>query len=209
MIEITRFIVGPLENNVYLLSDSQSKAAAIVDPAFEGQEVIDEIKKRGLILQAIWITHAHFDHIAGINTVLQKYSGKVTLLVNQLDLEAWRIPTWAAELGIPVEDLPAPDEYLHHGQILKLGEDRVEVRHAPGHSQGHVMFYIPAAKALICGDVIFKSSIGRTDLAGGDYATLIESIKNQVLTLPEDTRLLPGHGPETSVGRERVTNPFL
>jgi hydroxyacylglutathione hydrolase len=104
---------------------------------------------------------------------------------------------------------PEPTIDLKHGQILRLGGNQFEVRHAPGHTQGHVMFYCPAEIVLFCGDVIFEGSIGRTDLPGGDFDTLISSIRSQILSLPDNTRLLSGHGPETTVGMERRSNPYL
>ena len=111
--------------------------------------------------------------------------------------------------GLKIDPGPEPTIDLEHGQILHLGRYRFEVRHAPGHTPGHVMFYCAEQKVLFCGDVIFQGSIGRTDLPGGDYQTLMNSIRTQVLSLPEDTRLLTGHGPETTVGLERRYNPFL
>lgn len=209
MIEIDTFVLGPLENNVYLLVEPESKAAVVIDPGYDSQVVVAEIQRRGLALQGMWITHAHFDHIAGIKAVQEGSKTHIPVMLNPLDRGTWEIPAWVGEYGMPVETLPDPDEPLHHGQILMLGREEVEVRHAPGHSAGHVMFYVKSAGALVCGDVIFNGSIGRTDLTGGDYDTLIRSIKEQVLSLPDDTRLLPGHGPETTVGDERRFNPFL
>lgn len=209
MIEITTYVLGPLENNVYLLHEPDSGRAVIVDPAVGSESICADTAAQGLTLEAIWITHSHFDHIAGVNAVFKANGKAVPVLLHPMDRPLWVIPAWAAELGVPVENLPTPQATLEHGQLLSLGDERVEVRHAPGHSPGHVLFYLPSAAALLCGDVIFRRGIGRTDLQGGDYHTLIDSISRQVLTLPDGTRLLPGHGDESTVGEEWKGNPYL
>ncbi len=209
MIEIVTFVLGPLENNNYLLVEPESKTCVVVDPGLECQPVSLEIQRRGLNLQAIWITHGHFDHFAGVSIIQANNPVPVPVWLHPMDQAVWRIPAWAAQFGRRLETPPLPDMAFEDNQILMLGNESVEVRHAPGHSAGHVMFYLKSAGALLCGDVIFQNSIGRTDLEGGDYATLIRSIRSQVLTLPDETRLLPGHGPETTVGEEKQFNPFL
>jgi glyoxylase-like metal-dependent hydrolase (beta-lactamase superfamily II) len=125
------------------------------------------------------------------------------------DYSLWRFQGGAPLFGMQIDPGPEPTINLVHGQILFLGSNKFEVRHAPGHTQGHVMFYCLDEKVLFCGDVIFNGSIGRTDLPGGDFGILMESIHSQFLTLPDETRVLSGHGPETTVGKERRTNPFL
>ena len=164
MIEILTFVCGPLENNNYLLVEPESKACVVVDPSLECHPVSDAIHRLGLDLQAIWITHAHFDHFAGIEIIQSGNYRHVPVGLNPLDERAWRFPTWAAQFAGLLELPPPPDMTLHDGQRLMIGSEPVEVRFAPGHSAGHVMFYVPSAGALLCGDVIFQSSIGRTDL---------------------------------------------
>jgi len=126
------------------------------------------------------------------------------------DLPLWRFSGGAALFGLPHFDPgPEPTVSLAHGMHLSIGTHDIEVRHTPGHTPGHVVFYAPASNLVFCGDLIFYSGVGRTDLPGGSWETLLESIRTQVLTLPDPTRLLSGHGPETTVGRERRANPFL
>jgi len=208
-LEIVPFVLGPLDNNTYLLADSDSGAAVIIDPASGSEAVLAEARSRGCQLQAIWMTHAHFDHFLGINEVMDALPEPVPVALHPADLNLWNTGGGAALFGMSVSRLPQPTMLLADGQELPLGASRVQVRHAPGHSPGHVLFYAPDAGAALVGDVIFRGSIGRTDLPGGSYAALLDSIRRQVLTLPPDTRLLPGHGPETTVAAERETNPFL
>ena len=166
--------------------------------------------QKGWELQAIWLTHAHFDHIGGVGALAAGYDPAPPVAIHADEMPLWEAKGGAAMFGLDdVDPGPRPSIDLVHGQTLTLGNLSFEVRLAPGHTPGHVMFYCAEAGVLFCGDVIFQGSIGRTDLPGGSYQTLIDSITSQVLTLPEETRLLNGHGPETTVGRERIHNPFL
>jgi hydroxyacylglutathione hydrolase len=209
MLSISKFVLGPVETNSYLVADQQSGDAAVIDPAWDGAKIIAEAVKREWLIKNIWITHAHFDHLGGTREVVDHLENQPAIALHSEDLEMWKARGGASLFGIRIESIPDPTNELHHGQILSLGSSQFEVRHAPGHSKGHVMFYCESDRILFCGDVIFRGGIGRTDLPGGDYNTLIESIYNQVLTLPDETRLLSGHGPESAVGFERLHNPFL
>lgn len=206
--EIVRLVLGPMENNTYLLSDSGQ--AVVVDPSFDSETVLEVVGKRGWELTAIWLTHAHFDHIAGVQTI-QQASGKDPLPVglHTEDLPLWQQGGGARLFGMNIEPGPAPSIHFEHGQMLTLGSSQIEVRHAPGHTPGHVMFYSVDSAAMLVGDVIFYHGIGRTDLPGGSHDVLMRSIRDQVLTLPAQTRLLSGHGPETTVEEELAENPFL
>lgn len=209
MLSIVTLTLGPVQTNVYLVADDASKAAVVIDPAAEGQIILDEADRRGWRITNIWLTHAHFDHLAGAGVVADGSSPPPPVALHPDDYWLWRNEGGAAFFGMRIDPGPEPTIDLEHGQILRLGEVELEVRHTPGHTPGHVVFYCMAQKVVFCGDLIFQGSIGRTDLPGGDYQTLMDSIHTQILPLPDNTRLLSGHGLETTLGRERSTNPFL
>jgi hydroxyacylglutathione hydrolase len=209
MLEIISMTLGPVQTNSYIVADPGTEDAIVIDPAAEGPRILDEATKRGWHIGSIWLTHAHFDHLAGAAQVADGSSPPPPVALHAQDYPLWRAQGGALLFGLKIDPGPEPTIDLEHGQILRLGSNRFEVRHAPGHTRGHVMFYCAEQRVLFCGDVIFQGSIGRTDLPGGDYQTLMNSIRTQVLSLPDDTRLLTGHGPETTVGLERQYNPFL
>ena len=209
MLSIVSLVLGQVQTNTYLIADEQSGEAAVIDPSDQGELIVAEAEQRGWRIGNIWLTHAHFDHLGGAAGVADRINPPPPVALHPDDYPLWRIQGGAPFFGLRIDPGPEPTIDLHHGQILHLGNNQLEVRHAPGHTRGHVMFYCAADGVLFCGDVIFQGSIGRTDLPGGDYDTLIASIRSQVLTLPDETRLLSGHGLETWVGEERRNNPFL
>lgn len=209
MLSIVSFILGPVATNTYLIADKETKEAVVIDPADSGEQIVAEAEKRNWRIGSIWLTHAHFDHLAGAAGVADASNPIPPVALHPEDYTLWRMQGGAAFFGMQIDPGPEPTIELQHKQNLSLGSNHLEVRHAPGHTRGHVMFYCKEAKVLFCGDVIFHRSIGRTDLPGGDFSTLINSIHTQVLTLPDDTRLLNGHGPETTIGEERIHNPFI
>lgn len=205
---IVPFVLGPVETNAYLAADAAEGTAVVIDPAWDGQVMLDEARRRGWRITSIWLTHAHFDHFGGAALVARATGAPVALHPN--DLPLWRFSGGAALFGLPHFDPgPEPTVSLAHGMHLSIGTHHIEVRHSPGHTPGHVVFYAPASNLVFCGDLIFYNGVGRTDLPGGSWESLLESIRTQILSLPDPTRLLSGHGPETTVGRERRTNPFL
>ena len=208
-LKISTYVLGPLENNTYLLADSTSSEAVIIDPALGSEAILADVQRSHLKLTAIWVTHAHFDHISGINLLAKAASSLVPIGLHPDDLSLWREGGGARYFGINLRPEVEPALSFFHGQQLSLGKHFIEVRHTPGHTRGHVVFYAREIATVFCGDVIFHHSIGRTDLPGGDMATLLKSIREQVLTLPRRTRLLSGHGPETDVGEEITKNPYL
>ena len=209
MFEIISFVLGPVETNAYLIADSVSHEAVVIDPAWDGEWIAKQAKQRGWQITQIWLTHAHFDHFAGAGALVEAVEPSPTLALHQAELPLYRLQGGASLFGMRIDPGPTPQLELVHGQQLQVGGIKLEVRHAPGHSPGHVVFYCPSEGVVFCGDVIFQGSIGRTDLPGGNYRTLIQSIREQILTMPDETRLLSGHGPESSVRVERIENPFL
>jgi glyoxylase-like metal-dependent hydrolase (beta-lactamase superfamily II) len=207
-LEFVCLVLGPLDNNTYLLADTLQKVAVVIDPSFGSQIVVEEAARRGWVLQQIWLTHAHFDHIAGVAEIEDAVQTVLPVGLHPADLPLWENRGGADPFGFTLNPGPRPTIWFEHGQRLSLGSEVVEVRHVPGHTPGHVAFY-HASGLMWVGDLIFDHSVGRTDLDEGNFDTLLASIQNQVFTLPDPTRLLPGHGPETTVGIERVENPFV
>lgn len=209
MLSIVSFVLGPVQTNSYLIADEESGEAAVIDPAWDGKRIVAEANKNNWHIKNIWITHAHFDHVGGTAELIDYVDRPPPIALHKDDYDLWNMQGGAQLFGVRLDPMPKPTAELYHGQILKIGATHLEVRHAPGHTKGHVMFYCESEAVLFCGDVIFQGGIGRTDLPGGDYQTLIDSIYNQVLSLPDETRLLSGHGPESTVGIEKKYNPFL
>ena len=208
-LEIKTFCLGPLENNSFLLWSEDTHDAVVIDPTYEIQAVIEEIHTRKLSLKEIWITHAHFDHVIGVPLLLQQIEPPPKIGLHPLDLDLWQTDAGAASFNLHISLPKDPDYFFFNNEIRHLGDNEIEIRHIPGHTPGHVVFYLKQIKLAFCGDVIFYHSIGRTDLAGGDYECLEQGIKSQIFSLPNETRLLCGHGPETSVEEEKSNNPFL
>jgi len=211
-LEIVRLTLGPLPNNVYLLGDHDTSNAVMIDPGFDSRFALTRAVDLGWTLTQIWLTHAHFDHMAGVAEVSAAFDPPLPIGLHPADLDWYQDEGGAHRFGMTIPQPADPTLIFTDGIQLGLQVNEtpvVTVHHAPGHSPGHVMFYCQALKALFCGDVIFREGIGRTDLVDGDLEILMASIRAQVLSLPDDTRLLPGHGPESTVGHERVRNPFL
>lgn len=209
VLEVKCLTLGPAVTNCYIIAESTSKKAVVIDPAWDGHLILAKAAEQGWNIESIWLTHAHFDHIGGSKAVVDGTDPSPPVALHPDDLWLFQAQGGAQFFGLEIDPGPEPSIELEDKQSLKLGDISFEVRLAPGHSPGHVMFYCEEEAILFCGDVIFNGSIGRTDLPGGNYNQLIQSINDRVLTLPDETRLLNGHGPETTVGRERVSNPFL
>jgi glyoxylase-like metal-dependent hydrolase (beta-lactamase superfamily II) len=204
-VRVETLTVGPLQENCYLIIDEPSGAAALVDPGDEGDRVVAAVRSAGARLEAVWITHAHMDHVGGIAAVKRAFD--VPVYLHPADEPLYRIADrQAAAFGLWMEPPPPPDRELSDGQRLTLGGLEFKVIHAPGHAPGHVV--ILGHGAAFCGDCIFAGSIGRTDLPMSDPRRLAASLE-RIASLPPETILYPGHGPATTVGDELVTNPFL
>jgi glyoxylase-like metal-dependent hydrolase (beta-lactamase superfamily II) len=196
--------------NAYLVADVAAGTAVAIDPAWDGARLAAEAERRGWRVTDIWLTHAHFDHFGGAGGLSDRAAAPLPVALHPLDYPLWKAQGGAPFFGIGDFDPgPEPTVELAHGMRLRIGRFQVEVRHAPGHTPGHVLFVAAEAGAAFVGDVIFEGSVGRVDLPGGDGRTLMASIREQVLTLPDETVLYAGHGAQTTVGRERATNPFL
>lgn len=178
----------------------------LVDPGEDAERFLAEAARRGRRITAIWLTHAHLDHIAGVSAVHRATGARIHLHPADRPLYDG-LPEQGRWFGLEFEPPPPPDVMLHQGQRLLVGETAFEVRHLPGHSPGHVCFV--GGEVVLGGDVLFEGSIGRTDLPGGDLEALLDGIRRELLTLPDTTIVYPGHGPSTTIGREREGNPFL
>jgi hydroxyacylglutathione hydrolase len=209
MLEILTFILGPVQTNTYLVVDPLTRETIVIDPAWDGQNIAKQAQSHGWMIKSLWITHGHFDHIGGATGVYEYITPSPGIALHSADLPLWHMQGGAPLFGLSLDPAPEPTLALKDGLTLPLGGHDFIVNHVPGHTLGHVMFTCPSEKVAFVGDVIFAGSIGRTDLPGGDYDMLIESIHTHILSLPDDTRLFCGHGPETTVGEERKHNPFL
>jgi hydroxyacylglutathione hydrolase len=213
--------VGPFAENSYILADSATREGVLIDPGHDPEAILARVAELGLRITAITNTHAHIDHVGGVEAV-QKALGPLPFCLHRLDLPMLEaLPQQAAMFGLPRIVVPRVDHFLEDGERFRVGGLEVEVIFVPGHSPGSVAFRVgaagwgaavgpeDAAKDIIAGDVLFAGSIGRTDLPGGRHDTLLESIRTRLFPLGDDITIWPGHGPETTIGEERRFNPFV
>ncbi len=202
------FPVGPLRCNCTLLGNELTHDAIVVDPGDDIPHILALLARHSFTLKQIIVTHAHIDHIAGAQQ-LKQITGAL-ILYNQLDLPlVAMMDVQAGWLGIPVPRVAPPDDDLAHGKSVGIPGLAADVLHTPGHTPGSVCLHLPQHALLLAGDTLFAGTVGRTDLPGGDTRTLIHSIHEHLLTLPESTLVIPGHGGTTTIAEEREDNPFL
>jgi len=201
--------VTPFQQNCSVIWEEESRRAAIVDPGGDLERIKGFIAEQGLIPEKILLTHAHIDH-AGGTAALARDLG-VPIEGPHRDEQFWidLLPRQAQEWGFPPAEAFTPDRWLEQGDRITLGALELEVRHCPGHTPGHVVFFHAPSRLVIVGDVLFNGSIGRTDFPRGDHATLLRSIREQLFTLGDDVVFVPGHGPLSTIGAERASNPFV
>jgi len=200
--------VGPLQCNCSILGDETSREAIVVDPGDDIARIMALLARHNLTVKQIVITHAHIDHIAGAHRLKQLTGAPI--LYNQNDLPLVKMmDVQAGWLGMPTPTVHAPDDTLDDGKLITVTGITGSILHTPGHTEGSVCLYLPDQTLLLAGDTLFAGSVGRTDLPGGDTRKLLASIHDRLLTLPDEVTVIPGHGPRTTIGAERISNPFL
>ncbi|MGQ0814771.1 MAG: MBL fold metallo-hydrolase [Gemmatimonadota bacterium] len=209
MLEVRTFTGGPFAQNTYLVWRPGSTTAVAIDAGAGVNQLITIIRTERLQLAAILLTHAHLDHIDGA-AALKRYAPNAPIYLHEADQLFYdNAAVQAAQFGVQIERPPAVDERYQFDKPLNVAGVDFQVSHVPGHAPGHVSIYAPEGGVAFVGDVVFQGSIGRTDLPGGDYQQLMRSIREHVMTLPAETTLYSGHGPETTVQQERAFNPFI
>jgi hydroxyacylglutathione hydrolase len=200
--------VGMLQCNCSVFGDEQSREAMVVDPGDDVEQVLGIVRRHGFTVKAIVITHAHIDHIGGARKLQQATGAPVYM--NPKDTELQKMLDMQAQwLGMPPVEQVEIDQPAQDGDRLVVGATEIHVMHTPGHTQGSISLWIPSERKVIAGDTLFRDSIGRTDLPGGDGVQILRSIHEKLLPLPEETVVIPGHGPNTTIGREKRFNYFL
>ena len=200
--------VGPFQENCYVVGDEETGAGAIVDPGDEAARIALAVEQTNLEISQILITHTHIDHVGAVASLVDEYSCQV-LIHAEAEPMLGQLPTQAMMMGLRFGEVPTVDRHIEDEEVIEVGGLRLKSLYTPGHAPGHIAFYIESEELLLSGDALFAGSVGRVDLPGGSMEVLMRSIEERLLTLPDETRVYPGHGPETTIGNERVHNPFL
>ena len=204
--EIATFVVGPLQSNSYLVVDEPSRRAAVIDPGMDSEVVLDAVRRQGLRVESVVITHGHFDHVFSGALFKAETGAEMVMHPNDLPLLA-EVPETARLFGIKAPTPPSPDRLVREGDAIAVGGLSLRVLETPGHTPGSISLCLD--DAVFVGDTLFAGSVGRTDLTGGSLEVLLHSIRTKLLALPDRTVVYAGHGPATSIGVERRDNPFL
>jgi hydroxyacylglutathione hydrolase len=203
---LIRLVVGPLQVNCFILADEKTLEAVVIDPGDDAEDILKIIKNKGLKVKYIVDTHAHFDHV-GANKAIKDATG-AELLLHEADAAVLAtVSRQSSAFGMDTVSSPPADRYVKHGDVITAGEVALKVLHTPGHTPGGISLLEQGM--VFTGDALFAGSIGRTDFPGGDLTTLLRSIKTNLMTLPDDTKVFSGHGPASTIGDERRDNPFL
>lgn len=211
MFKVFNVVVTPFEQNCRLVVCEKTLKTAVVDPGGDLPKILEFAQEQKLEIEQIWLTHSHFDHCGAVSALKEKTGARFYAhadgsffrqgVLGACSLYGFNDPDMA--------NCPEPDQFVEGGMSIELGEGKVDVFDTPGHEPGHVCYYAAEDSFLLTGDVIFAGSIGRTDLPGGDHQVLLQSIKDVVLKLPDQTVIMPGHGPDSTLAEERVNNPFI
>jgi hydroxyacylglutathione hydrolase len=204
---ITTLSVGPLGTNCYVVGRQETLEGMVVDPGGHPGRILAAVKEMGLTLKYVVNTHAHFDHVIANRAVLDATGA--TLVIHPDEVPILKAGGGAQQFGFAVDPSPEPGQLVHEGDTLQVGQLVFQIMHTPGHSPGHIALYESNEGVLFDGDVLFKQGIGRFDLPGGNHAALMRSIREKILTLPDETVVYSGHGPATTVGEEKQYNPWL
>jgi hydroxyacylglutathione hydrolase len=200
--------VGPFQENCYVIGDGEAGIGALIDPGDEAARIALAVEETGLDIGSIIVTHAHIDHVGAVAALTEEYACPV-LMHAEAEPMLKELPTQAMMMGIRFGKVPAVDRYVEDEDIVEVGDLRLRSLYTPGHAPGHLAFYLEDEGLVLSGDALFAGSVGRVDLPGGSMEVLMQSIEERLLTLPDETVVYPGHGPRTTIGNERTTNPFL
>ena len=200
--------VGPFQENCYVIGDEDSGTGALIDPGDEAARIALAVERLGLSISQIIVTHSHVDHVGAIAPLKDEFLCPV-VMHEEAEAMLRTVPQQAMMMGVRFGKVPKVDRHVADDEVLEVGNLRLRSLYTPGHAPGHLAFYAEEQEIVFSGDALFAGSVGRTDLQGGSMDVLMRSISERLLTLPDATRVLSGHGPETNIGRERMTNPFL
>jgi glyoxylase-like metal-dependent hydrolase (beta-lactamase superfamily II) len=200
--------VGPFQENCYVIGDEETGTGTIVDPGDEAVRIALAVEQLDLEIGQILVTHAHIDHVGAVRALVDEYACPV-LMHAEAEPMLQQLPTQAVMMGLRFGKVPTVDRHIEDEEVLEVGGLRLTSLYTPGHAPGHLAFYVEGEEVLLSGDALFAGSVGRTDLFGGDMQLLMRSITERLLTLPDATRVYPGHGPQTTIATERAQNPFL
>ena len=200
--------VSPFQENCYVIGDEESGVGAVVDPGDEAARIALAVEQTGLDVASIIVTHAHIDHVGAVAALVDEYACPV-LMHAEAEPMLKQLPTQAMMMGLKFGKVPAVDRYIGDEEVIEVGDLRLRSLYTPGHAPGHLAFYVEDEGLVLSGDALFAGSVGRADLPGGSMEVLMRSIEERLLTLPDETRVFPGHGPQTEIGNERTSNPFL
>jgi hydroxyacylglutathione hydrolase len=200
--------VGPFQENCYIIGDEDSGVGALIDPGDEAARIALAVEQTKLEIGSIIVTHAHIDHVGAVAALVDEYSCPVLMHAEAEPMLA-QLPTQAMMMGLKFGKVPKVDRHIDDEEVLEVGALKLRSLYTPGHAPGHLAFYVEDEGLVLAGDALFAGSVGRVDLPGGSMEVLMRSIEERLLTLPDETTVYPGHGPQTTIGSERTSNPFL